>query len=77
MSFEPDIAKEAVFKRSENIPENTPIVRGYDWNQGIDYSKLLESYVNTGFQATNLGLAIREINQMVMLMVYYGEFDVF
>lgn len=65
MSVEPDIAKEAVLKRSENIPENTPIVKGYDWNQGIDYSKLFESYVNTGFQATNLGLAIREINQML------------
>ncbi|XP_049316997.1 probable deoxyhypusine synthase [Bactrocera dorsalis] len=45
---------------------NTPIVRGYDWNQGIDYSKLFESYVNTEFQATNLWMAIREINRMVM-----------
>ncbi|CAD7004637.1 probable deoxyhypusine synthase [Ceratitis capitata] len=65
MSLEPDIAKEAVLKRSENIPEGTSIVKGYDWNQGIDYSKLLQSYVNTGFQATNLGLAIKEINKML------------
>ncbi|XP_018800545.1 PREDICTED: probable deoxyhypusine synthase [Bactrocera latifrons] len=73
MSVGPDIAKEA---------ENTPIVRGYDWNQGIDYSKLFESYVNTGFQATNLALAIREINLMVeedfikrLAPTYMGSFE--
>lgn len=65
MSAEPEIAKDAVLKRSERIPEDTPQVHGYDFNQGIDYSKLLESYVHTGFQATNLGLAINEINKMV------------
>lgn len=62
---EPAIAKDAVLKRSEQIPEGTPIVQGYDWNNGIDYSKLLESYIHTGFQATNLGLAIKEVNKMV------------
>lgn len=65
MSAEPEIAKDAVLKRSERIPEGTPQVQGYDFNQGVDYSKLLESYVHTGFQATNLGLAIKEINKMV------------
>ncbi|XP_018800863.1 PREDICTED: probable deoxyhypusine synthase, partial [Bactrocera latifrons] len=73
MSVGPDIAKEA---------ENTPIVRGYDWNQGIDYSKLFESYVNTRFQATNLALAVREINLMVeedfikrLAPTYMGSFE--
>lgn len=65
MSQEPEIAKDAVLKKSEAIAEGTPQVKGYDFNDGIDYSKLFESYVNTGFQATNLGLAIREINKMV------------
>ncbi|XP_067612687.1 probable deoxyhypusine synthase [Eurosta solidaginis] len=65
MPLEPDIAKEAVLKRSDNIEEGTPIVEGYDWNDGVNYNKLLESYTNTGFQATNLGLAIQEINKML------------
>jgi len=65
MSTEPAVAKDAVLKRSEALAEDTPQVRGYDFNEGVDYSRLFESYVNTGFQATNLGLAIREINKMV------------
>lgn len=65
MSQEPEIAKDAVLKRSEAIPEDTPKVKGYDFNDGVDYSKLFQSYVNTGFQASNLGLAINEINRMV------------
>ncbi|EDW93213.1 probable deoxyhypusine synthase isoform X1 [Drosophila yakuba] len=65
MSTEPAVAKDAVLKRSEALAENTPQVSGYDFNEGLNYSKLFESYVNTGFQATNLGLAIREINRML------------
>ncbi|XP_073837059.1 deoxyhypusine synthase [Musca autumnalis] len=65
MSKEPEIAKDAVLKRSETIPKGTPQVKGYDFNNGIDYSKLFDSYVNTGFQATNLGLAIKEVNKML------------
>lgn len=71
MSTEPEIAKDAVLKRSERIPEGTPQVQGYDFNHGIDYSKLLESYVHTGFQATNLGLAIKEINKMVSCFAFW------
>ncbi|KNC29217.1 putative deoxyhypusine synthase [Lucilia cuprina] len=65
MSQEPEIAKDAVLKKSEAIPEGTPQVKGYDFNEGINYSKMFESYVNTGFQATNLGLAIKEVNRML------------
>lgn len=65
MSNEPDAAKQAVFKSSESIEEGTPTVNGYEWNKGINYSALLKSYVNAGFQSTNLGLAIKEINKMV------------
>jgi hypothetical protein len=40
-------------------------IKGYDINQGIDYEKMFKSYLNTGFQATNLAKAINEINRMV------------
>lgn len=41
------------------------VVIGYDWNEGIDYNKILESYKYAGFQATNFGLAVDEINKML------------
>ena len=40
-------------------------IRGYDLNNGIDYEKIFKSYMNTGFQATNLTKAIKEINRMI------------
>lgn len=58
-------AKDAVLRKSEKLPDVTPIVKGYDWNNGINYDQLLGSYLHSGFQATNLGLAIEEINKMV------------
>ena len=54
-------AQEAVLVRSEKLDDDTPQVRGYDFNEGVNYDKLLDSYLTTGFQATNLGLAI-EVN---------------
>jgi deoxyhypusine synthase len=38
---------------------------GYDWNKGVSYEALLETYRFCGFQATNFGLAVEEINKMV------------
>ena len=64
--MEPEIAKNAVLKKSDSLAEETPTVKGYEWNGGINYSELLKSYTCTGFQATNLGLAIEEIDKMVL-----------
>lgn len=44
---------------------HTEVVKGYDFNQGLDYEKVFASYRHTGFQATSLGLAIEEINKMI------------
>jgi len=60
----PAIAKDAVFVVSEVVPD-TATVSGYDFNQGVDLEKLLESYGELGFQGTNMGLAIKEINKML------------
>lgn len=62
---EPTIAKDAVLLPSAKMPLDTPIVSGYDWNSGIDYDRLLRSYLTSGFQATNFGKAVEEINKMV------------
>jgi len=61
----PDIAVNAVLVTSEEMPESSEKVLGYDFNLGIDYHKLLQSYKYSGFQATNFGLAVDEINKMI------------
>lgn len=60
-----DKTRETVLKASTDLPADTPTVTGYDWNNGIDYDRLLQSYINSGFQATNFGKAVNEINKMV------------
>ncbi|KOX76699.1 putative deoxyhypusine synthase [Melipona quadrifasciata] len=61
----PEIVKNAVLVHSSPIPIETPIVKGYDWNKGIDYHALLETYKYSGFQASNFGLAVDQIQQMI------------
>lgn len=40
-------------------------MKGYDFNQGLDYPKLFQTLLTTGFQATLLGEAIEEVNKMI------------
>lgn len=57
-----------IYRQTIPIPEDTPKVRGYDFNQGVDHQALLQSFYNTGFQATSFGLAVNQINMMVRRM---------
>lgn len=50
---------------SEKMPEGSEIVKGYDFNRGLDYDALMATYKSSGFQATNFGKAVEEINKMV------------
>lgn len=61
----PSLAVDSVLVKSVKIPEDTLQVKGYDFNQGIDYHAILQSYRTSGFQATNFGLAVEEINKML------------
>lgn len=61
----PEIVKNAVLMQSSPIPIGTPVVKGYDWNKGINYHALFETYKNSGFQASNFGLAVDEIQKMI------------
>lgn len=55
-----------MFQASVAMPADTQTVRGYDFNNGVDYSKLFRSYLTTGYQATHLGKAIEIVNEMVL-----------
>lgn len=65
MSEVPQFVKDAVLATSEPMPVGAEEVRGYDFSSGVDYRALLESYRTAGFQATNFGKAVEEINKMV------------
>lgn len=58
-----DNAHKHVFHKSEE-PEGRKEVRGYDFDKGVDFAKLIDSYETTGYQATHLAKAIDIINRM-------------
>eukprot|EP00747_Dinoflagellata_sp_TGD_P167206 gnl/TRDRNA2_/TRDRNA2_191205_c0_seq1.p1 gnl/TRDRNA2_/TRDRNA2_191205_c0~~gnl/TRDRNA2_/TRDRNA2_191205_c0_seq1.p1 ORF type:complete len:410 (+),score=75.39 gnl/TRDRNA2_/TRDRNA2_191205_c0_seq1:61-1290(+) len=60
----PFLAAESVLVQSTERPSTQTIV-GYDFNKGVDYGALMDSYLRTGFQATNLGMAIEEVEKML------------
>jgi len=64
----PQVAEQAVLVASGELPVEPVEVKGYDFNEGIDYHKLLQSYRTSGFQATNFGKAVEEINKMVNML---------
>lgn len=63
----PETARSAVFQESRVLPTDAKVVRGYDFNRGVSYGELLKTYEASGFQATNFGRAVNEINKMLEL----------
>ena len=60
-----DAATGAVLIQSVDLPEGTPIVRGPNFDDGVSYDDIFHSFLTTGFQATNLALAIEEVKRMI------------
>ncbi|XP_072925424.1 deoxyhypusine synthase isoform X1 [Hemitrygon akajei] len=61
----PSLAVDSVLKRSTAMPEGSVQIKGYDFNRGVDYHALLQSYLTTGYQASNFGQAVHQINAMI------------
>jgi deoxyhypusine synthase len=61
----PAILQTAVLGESSEMPAGSVPVKGYDFNNGVDLNAVLQSFATTGFQATNFGLAVDEINKML------------
>lgn len=66
----PKLATDAVLVKSEKIPQEVGTVKGYDFNDGVNYHKLLQSYARSGFQASNFGHAVEQIDKMVSTEKY-------
>lgn len=62
---EPNVAKNAVLQKSNFDLKEKVVVKGYDFNNGVNYEEILKSFATTGFQATNFNLAVEEINKML------------
>lgn len=66
----PNLAQQSVLTKSDlneldEFNQKRKVIKGYDFNDGLNYEQLFDSYSTTGFQATNLGEAIRLVNQML------------
>jgi deoxyhypusine synthase len=56
-------ARENLLRQAEE-PRGVKI-KGYDFNQGVDYKKIIESFSSTGFQASHLSKAMQITNDMI------------
>lgn len=57
------IAKKNLLRKSEEAKGIA--VRGYDFNQGVDYARIVKSFGSMGFQATHLARAIDITQNMI------------
>jgi deoxyhypusine synthase len=72
----PSSLTDAVNKDSNvDFVKNSTPVKGYDFNKGIDYDLLFQSYKSTGIQATAVGEAIDIINGMINWRLSDEEID--
>lgn len=60
----PSIATSVVLGESAAMPEGTLECHGHDFSESVLLDHIMESMATTGFQATNLGLAVDQIRQM-------------
>jgi len=56
-------ARENLLRESSEV--SGVAVKGYDFNEGVNYEKLIKSFGGVGFQATQLARAIEIINEMI------------
>jgi hypothetical protein len=56
---------QAVLTPSAPLPAGTPVIRGWDFNDGATLDGIMAAMLTTGCQATALGQAVVEVNRMV------------
>lgn len=66
------VARENLLRESLEVKGES--VKGYDFDEGADYSKIVKSFASIGFQATHLSKAIGIVNKMIKeeVFVYLG-----
>lgn len=56
-------AKKNLFRKGDSIKGLA--IEGYDFNNGVDYKKIVKSFKTTGFQASHFSRAIEITNKMI------------
>lgn len=62
-------APQAVLGASGRVPDGTPVIKGWDFDNGSDLDGIMAAMYSSGFQATSLGQGVNEINRMVCRFV--------
>lgn len=67
-----NIARKNILRRSDEAGGLE--VKGYDFNSGVNWEALIDSFKTTGIQATNLSYSIDIINEMIekKVFIYLG-----
>lgn len=60
-----EVEKKILELMSKSKELNSATVKGYDFNEGVNYENLMKSFATTGFQASHLGKAIDIVNEMI------------
>jgi deoxyhypusine synthase len=60
----PSVTVSAVLGESASLPAGSIECKGHDFSASWDIDSIMKSFVTTGFQATNIGLAIEQIREM-------------
>uniref|UniRef100_A0A0N5BFB9 deoxyhypusine synthase n=1 Tax=Strongyloides papillosus TaxID=174720 RepID=A0A0N5BFB9_STREA len=67
LSSDLETARAAVLKEAKIFDHSKIKIEGYDFNKGINYEAILDSYISTGLQASHLGKAIEQIKEMIKI----------
>jgi deoxyhypusine synthase len=69
---EESATRENLLKKSKEIEGE--VIEGYDFNKGVDYNKIIDSFASTGFQASHLHQAMDIVNEMIKVnsKIYLG-----
>jgi deoxyhypusine synthase len=60
----PSVSASAVLGESASMPEGTPECHGHDFSESTLLDHIMDSMRTTGFQATNVGLAVDQIREL-------------
>ncbi len=67
-----EFARKNILRKSKKIQGEK--IEGYDFDKGVNYKEMLDSYSSSGLQATNMHKAIEIINEMISskAFIYLG-----
>lgn len=63
-----------IYKIVPEIPTTKP-VKGYDFNEGINWEKLIDAYETFGLQSSHLHQAIEEVKKMIKWRLSDEKYD--